>query len=551
MLFLIVGAAFASADGTVVANTKDWRAIYLTALYAQSIDAEFYFFNDLSDAQLKTKLISKSQPVLVFEQDTQPVMKNYDSFLDVNGFDTVRLESFSSIEDLQEKIIDLQNPSGLLVLDDQFGVDAIIGAPYAIKNNYSAVFMTPDFSLKKYSTYTLLFAGQLPIRKIDDYQGEKILGTIDKTSNSLFEKVLSQSNSEWGVITQMSQIDFDSFASKLPLFVYYSQNYHDFLVDAIKKNDITKFEVIGGDSSTLAKNLESESGKDLDFMLKYGQKITNDGPHEDTILQIDSLALPFPIEKLVVLNTTYYPALNILAVTFRNTGNVDLNVFSSGSFLNQAISDEYIHQVQKNSQKTIPFTLEDSSDTSAAAKLQLAISYGLSSPLPNSIHSENNSDYLVQPVVNHYSNRPSIQLKDNFLDTKTGDLTITYHNDFSKDLVAYTEFIGPDGKTVTSKESIIPAGKTGSNTVNLAYISNEDLVDKVFQIYTYYGEKDTLLHSSYSLQIKTTSFCSIVSWPCLIIILVLVFFTILLYIFMPRKRRTIKKSSLNKKSKKV
>ena len=84
-LFLIffssVSAVAAEQKTFTVINTKDWQSLYLSTIYSGFMGTELLFFNNLADSQIKTNMMTKGDNILILESRTNPVIKNYESFL--------------------------------------------------------------------------------------------------------------------------------------------------------------------------------------------------------------------------------------------------------------------------------------------------------------------------------------------------------------------------------------------------------------------------------------------------------------------------------------
>ncbi len=553
MAFIFIGVMFSqsvSAQTTVVANTDEWESVYLLSIYAHSIDAGFVFFKDPSDAQLKTKLIPSSSKIITFESGDNAILKSYCTYLEASGFDNVETIAFNSFKDLQKILLQKEKPTKLLIFNTDYAVEPLLFTPYILRSLKTSEPTTPYFytdkeDLKKLSKkYELHFVGRIPVREIPNSQFDsksffhKLIGMPDKTSPRIIDFVLDYYKRNnllngWAELIQPAEVDFDSFNSLNPFLVYYGKNYDGYLLDAINGNGLTKLEVIGGDLANEAKRLESKSGKDLKLMVKYGRRITNYAPYENKILSINSVSFPYPLESMIVENVTYYNNKRILAITFKNTGNTDLILFSTASFGKEAIADEDNHVVLAGTEKTIPFNLVDDPENN---NLFLLSSYAFTKPLVNKIvGGVGKTDYQINVTQIKQTNSPKIIVLDAQLDKSNGDVFVRVKNDEDEDLFAFVEIHLSDGTVYTSKKSKITSKTTTPLTVSFPYIENEDLLGKTVTVKTYFGVEDTIHERTDSLRIINKTYFRATYWFYLILVAILVFLTILFFIFMRRK----------------
>jgi hypothetical protein len=236
---------------------------------------------------------------------------------------------------------------------------------------------------------------------------------------------------------------------------------------------------------------------------------------------------------MIVENVTYYNNKRILAITFKNTGNTDLILFSTASFGKEAIADEDNHVVLAGTEKTIPFNLVDDPENN---NLFLLSSYAFTKPLVNKIvGGVGKTDYQINVTQIKQTNSPKIIVLDAQLDKSNGDVFVRVKNDEDEDLFAFVEIHLSDGTVYTSKKSKITSKTTTPLTVSFPYIENEDLLGKTVTVKTYFGVEDTIHERTDSLRIINKTYFRATYWFYLILVAILVFLTILFFIFMRRK----------------
>ena len=130
LTLLISSGVFATA---VFSNTHVWQDKYLASVYAGHENATIHTFQNLADAQLKIKTISKNEQIIILESNVKPVVKNFESVLTINGYTDVEVVSYDSYIVLQEILFDRvaakKGATSVAVLDPKFGVESIVIAP--------------------------------------------------------------------------------------------------------------------------------------------------------------------------------------------------------------------------------------------------------------------------------------------------------------------------------------------------------------------------------------------------------------------------------------
>ncbi len=504
---LLAGALAAESKSFTVVNSKDWHDLYLGTIYASATNSEFVFFTNLADTQLKTKMMAPTDKITVFESKNNPVVKNYPSLLKVNAYKNVDTTFYDSFYDLQKIFVNnlRKHIKGFFVFDASFGMNPVAAAPYLVKNSYFPLFLDEQsFSfvqstIKGKNTY---IAGHIPVRQLEHLQGTIFSGFSYETLDQVTKLVINDfPNASWGVLIKIDIVDLAAIKQKLPVFVFYGDAYLDTLADLLKQTNITDFEVIGGPTADVARALEIRSQRNLNFMLKYGRRVTNYPGFTQNVLELDSAPFPYPIESLIITNAIYYPNMGVLAITFDNKGNVPLLQFSNLEFAGSALSDTATHFILQGEQKTIPFQVLPSTATN---DLTVTTRYGESIPLQFEIGSKEDSLFYQKNVtlINNYQDDAVIQYVSSVFDTTKGQLELTYKNPTSKPIHIYAELFIDDAQVLSSPVIAIPAGQKDVVIIKTPFIPDADLLKKSVQITTYYGHKDTLLSQTNTIVIK-------------------------------------------------
>lgn len=529
----------------IVANTADWQSMYLTSMYASFTNASFVYLKNLGDAEIKTKLMSTNDTVFVFESKDTPIVKNYQSYLSINGFNSVGEYLFYDAYDLQEYLYDQLNPKQVFIFGNDFGMEPIAAAPYLLKNNYFPMFYSKestDFFYRISRRKPITVIGRVPIRSIDKLKPKYITGQPQKTTSEVTSLVTSNIKSDWGVITRIDSIDYDSIRANVPVFVFYSQTYTSQLADLISKSGIKNFEVIGGNTADLAKELESQVGKKLNLMLKFGRKITNYEGLKNTVLNIDSVPLPFPYEDVSLDAINYYPELGKFTLTLSNKGNIGVYSFSNIEYGGVVVSDAKRHFIPPGTTKTIPYDLLT---TKTDGNATLTVRFGYAIPLQNTLKGDAGIPILQKKVnISTHTEAPKIEFSKASFNQKTGHLSIGYKVLSKKPVKAQAEML-VNGDVYSSKQVNLLPGRSSALSIDFPYVPNKDLVNKYFNVTIFYGESDLLFNTTQKVFIEEHSSNVVL----VVAILILIIAAIILLLLMKRKRRNYssKKGTLKTK----
>jgi hypothetical protein len=541
LLAVLVQPVFAQ-DSFTVANSKDWHSIYLANTYSALTGSELLFFTSLRDSQIKTQMMAKDDQILILESRGNPVVKNYESFLKVDGYKNYQTMYFDDYSDLQSTLFQTVDTKGIFILEPEFGMVAVAASPYIIKKQYMPFFInqenieTAELLSKGEKT---VIAGRIPLRFLDNIDGKELLGYPDESTYKVSELTYKElDDKKWGIITKIDEIDLSTLKQNLPIFVFFGDNYLDTTVDLVKKSGITKYEVIGGAMADVAQTIESQSGKNLDLMLRYGRTITNYPGMEGRILDIDSVYFDYPIPGLEIKDVVYYPNIEKLAITFENMGNIDVMFFSNVEFMDSATSDPEMHHIGVGQEKTIPFDFSGPYNDENN-QVSITTSYGFSIPLSSRIEQERGIPvYRTDAVKSEHYEAPTIDFLGADYDFKQDVLKMDFKNTNQEEISLFSEFVLDTDRVVSSKIAVLGPGETGSTIIRTPYTKTSQLSNKAFNITTYYGVEDTLNLRIDEVQIeeyKEVSIYMILVYVILALLLVLVLF--LLFSKKKKKRK--------------
>ncbi|MFH1211690.1 MAG: hypothetical protein V1659_02055 [Candidatus Woesearchaeota archaeon] len=506
LILIGVSASASIKQNTVVVNSKEWRNVFLATIYAGLNDADIVYFSNLKEANLKSQAIPKSNQITVFEPEQDAVVKNFGSYLKVNGFSDYDVVSFTDYNDLQEKLWEDGGYKGFVLLDPAFGIEAIAVSPLLIEKRYPPLFATEQNigSIKDLiENKDVIAVGHFPARvlsNIPDIAPNPLFADFpDQNVDNITLFFVKNYPKDWTVVIRGDRVLPEVLMQANPIFVYYGDIGQ--LAQTVKRTNATYFEAISGDLANLLSELETKVGKDLKFIMRYGRTVTNVEGMQGKILDLDTVYFDFPYTKIELVKAVYYPKHNVTAITFESKGNMNTLIFSNMEILGLPLSDSNMHSAPSQSAITIPYVSEvlpDQNNLSVVVTTQ----YDYRLPLRNTIKSESGNSFVRLPVVrNELFDDSAIVLKDYLFNNARGQIVLSIQNPTSHKVNVYAEFIFDDENIISSQVTELKAKSTQDVVIDTPYLLWSDIKGKSFTLNIYYGAEDTILQYTESIEI--------------------------------------------------
>lgn len=460
---------------TVMGNSKDWQDLYLAAMYAHLNDYEFSFIESLGDAEIQTQLLDKTEPLIIIESESRPVIKNYESFLSVGGYESVTVITAPDYTELQAELF--TDAEQYVALDPRFGMEAVAAAPLILHRSWAPLFLNAESKerVQQLLSADSLIVGHYPYRVVDGVPGERLDAYPTENALTLALRAQKETDATWGMIGRADEFEPGALGSGLPVFIFAEEI--EPVADAVRESGIQRFEVIGADLADVAKSIEAQSGRDLHLLLKYGQTVTNLPGLEGRILSLRQVPTPYPAPGLAVEEAVYYPSLNTLAVTFTNPATLETKFFSNLELGDLVFSDEHIHTIGPGDDVVIPYTV---AAEEVPERLTLTTRFGLERPLERVLRGAD-AAVLRVPVTTGSAETTTMELGAVTYDGEAGELLIALRGNGLVDaelLVSEDEVLsGPSAKIRGS----------GTLTIPTPYLAPEALVGETHQLKLYYG----------------------------------------------------------------
>jgi len=551
-IFLI---SIAHAESTVIVNSDNWHDRYLGAVYAGKLGYDMVALNSLADAEIKTSSVKDDENVVIFDSRTSPVVKQYESYLTVNGVTGAKIFPYNSYADLQEQIWSDVDYEGYIVLDSQFGVEAVAAAPYALSANYATLFLdadTKDFVQKQINAIgsnNVILAGNFPVRMLEGIEADtQFLSSSHEKNAHEFSRLVYESvdSNGWGVLTSIDSIDLQTLYQDRPIFVYAGD--FDALLTAVSDSGLVNFEVIGGEMAERARNVRiGVTDRKVNLMLKYGQTVTNYPGLAGKIFDLDTTFFDFPFATLEVASSEYFPRLETLAITFFNNGNIPVNFFSTIEFAGGTLSDKHLHNILPGERVTIPYAVSaNGEDTSVAV---LTTQYGVETPLDKNILSDEGSPIVrIDTKQNDGSDRSAVELLSARYNDRLGELVVTINNPEGHELNAHAELVLNGTTVIASPVTEITEASKEIIRIQTPYLLAEDVVGVNKTIVLYYGKQATVLELTEDTEISKESSFSMNTVIVVVVIIIAILLVLRVLLGKKGKKHKKHKQATHKKS---
>ncbi|MEM5868929.1 MAG: hypothetical protein QXL09_03190 [Candidatus Aenigmatarchaeota archaeon] len=543
---------------TIVANSNDWRDVYILMIYSYYNGEKFNFINSLGEAEILAKTLRKNESISVFESRQNSIVKGYANFLRLKGFQSVSEDIFINYESLQFDLYQLikKNISGFIIVKDDFGYDAISVAPYAINKNYWVFLYNPDTKrrileiLKINSDKEVIFYGEFldrPWKKITN--PTYIIDEKNSMKNNIkildiFSQLLT--NNSWLILVGGDYLDEIFILQKMPI-TFTSQNLED-IINWCLKNNVKLIEVIGPENVDFGQRIREQSNRTIGVVVKTGRTFTGDPELRGKQFVLRVMGVDIPLEILKIEEVYFLPNMKEIVLIISNEGNVDLYYYISGIgafYGEQEIFPQFspeLHFIPKGKRLSIPIPIDLNKTPD---KIELLLTYGYQYPFEK-VLDKKIYDVEASDIYDEFN----ITLLEAFYDIFNEKLGITLINNEDKEVFTSLEIF--DFEILGLNRSLlIPPTKLQSREKKTLffdiYLDEEDLEkNKEIKIRLYSGRKEDFMVTSskkvLELQPKksvvTSLITMLISSPSfLVIILIIIVIFILIFLLKRRKKK--------------
>jgi hypothetical protein len=146
LLLLILNTGYANAEqaGHVVINSADWGDVYSAVMYSNFNNIPYYFAISEPHARVIPQYLDRNLDVRLFESENVPYLVNYKNILEQGGLTVVDETKSTNGRELNLKLASELDINSFIIVDDQYGYNAISAAPYAAKSGSWVLFANGD-----------------------------------------------------------------------------------------------------------------------------------------------------------------------------------------------------------------------------------------------------------------------------------------------------------------------------------------------------------------------------------------------------------------------
>ncbi|HDI02875.1 MAG TPA: hypothetical protein ENF95_01935, partial [Candidatus Aenigmarchaeota archaeon] len=484
----------------VIANSYDWRDVYTVAIYSHYRGEDFHFVNSLGEAKILSMTLNKSKGHVIFESSSNSVVKNLQNFLNLRGFEKISSENFGDYKDLQFTLFGkLNNLKGFVVINDEFGYDAISVAPYALTHDYWVLFYNPDTKkrvidlLNSHPDLPVIFYGEFldrPWKKVKNTYNiidEKNFFKNNMAILSLYVKESSVSN-PWLIVTSGTYLDEGYILEKMPI-AFTKENVEE-LINFLKASGINTVEIIGPESVNYGQLIREKSNRTIGVVARIGRTFTGASELRGKSFVLRTIPVDVPELNLKVENV-YFDTINkILILNITNKGNIDTYYYLNGMGLfygRREIFPEFntsMHVLPKHYSFSLPIKLNVSQPPE---RIELLGLYGYEFPLENYFDSK---PYNVTPI--ELRDNSDLKIVSVWYDATSEKFKISLKNLGSAPVWAYGEitnfYLMGLNRTFFFKGIEIKPQETKELSLDV-HLEEEDLkANKDLKVTIYYGK---------------------------------------------------------------
>ncbi|MGC8899740.1 MAG: hypothetical protein ACP5KP_04480 [Candidatus Micrarchaeia archaeon] len=548
-----------------ITNSKEWRDVYLTLHYADLAgESSFFIRNEEHGTKVLPYFVSKSEPVVIVESETNAFIPNYETYLKTLGFTNVSTLKTQHPYLLQEQFLEmLKNNSvpltGFVLVDDAYGYDAVSVAQYAFKYKKWVLFTTKENRnrisslLEANPGYPILFYGHMR-REIADAISKFNIEKIDNQSRfrnnmELAEMMIKNINSRQILLTSGEYIEHEIMSggdgNEVILFVS-ADKYPEDIINFIRKHNIKYVTVVGNELINTAREVKEAMGGEITVIAKYGVGYVGVAELQGQIYALDLFYLPKYQFNLTPVSAVYNPSTKELYIRFKNNGNVGNYFYTSAPIVVDensvtTVIDKENQFLEPGDEKVIVYNVDLTGYIDKKMYAHLYTKYG-ESPYdmmyyilePGAVRPP----YKMPILVQEYEDNSQLEIVDGWYDDISKEYIIQVSNVGPVDAYAKGELkdIVVDGipRTITQNGTVfIRRGETASLPIHLELLDEDKKVNPTIHAIVYYGQSQDILIKKAEKDIELKSQLCLL--PILLIVALLIAMIIGYYIWKKRK----------------
>lgn len=389
LLLLILNTGYANAQqaGQVVINSADWGDVYSAVMYSNFNNIPYYFAISEPHARVIPQYLDRNLDVRLFESESVPYLVNYKNILEQDGLTVVDETKSTNGRELNLKLASELDINSFIIVDDQYGYNAISAAPYAAKSGSWVLFANRDNIdevndfLNGRNVEKILIYGHVD-RAVKDALNVFDPELIDEGNRfddnlAIVSKFMELSPTDSIILSNGEFIEGAIMSGDSPVIFIGANTVPAQVIEFVKSNEIKGSTLIGNELVGSGQVLKDATG--ISVIVKFGQgrQVTGE---MSLIEDLDKFYLPRYELSLDAVIAQYNEATKQFEIIYRN--DADIREFFKSSVGIMA-GDERVGTVGDDTARYI----EPNSDSGRAYDIDLT-AYVRSSDLSAVVTSE-------------------------------------------------------------------------------------------------------------------------------------------------------------------
>lgn len=331
LLLLILNTGYANAQqaGQVVINSADWGDVYSAVMYANFNNMPYYFTISEPHARVIPQYLNKNLDVRLFESKSVPYLVNYKNILEQGGLTVVDETRSTDGRDLNLKLASEMDINSFIIVDDQYGYNAISAAPYAAKSGSWVLFANRnnidevnDF-LNSRNVENILIYGHVDRAVKDELNGfnPEIIDEGNRFDDNLaiVSKFIKLSPTDSVILSNGEFIEGAIMSGDSPVIFIGANTVPAQVIEFVKSNDIKGSTLIGNELVGSGQVLKDATGISVIVKFGLGRQVTGE---MSLIEDLDKFYLPRYELSLDAVSAQYNEATKQLEIIYRNDANM-------------------------------------------------------------------------------------------------------------------------------------------------------------------------------------------------------------------------------------
>lgn len=390
IIFLLVVSNIVSAaieQDNVIINSKEWKDVYSSMVYANLNGKKASFILSPSYATIILNYVPKGSSVLAISSKNNAYIKGFKTIMNSNGYEGTELILDNANLELANRLD--SSITKFIVIDDKYGYNAISVASYAAVSK-SYVLFANSINIDNIVTYlnsrkvdNLIIFGQVD-RAVKDSLAPfnpEIINNGDRFDNNLAitDKYLVYKDSKQAIMTNGEFIEESIMNGDNPVIFIGKNNVPDSVRSYISKSNFQVAVLIGNELVGSATFIKRQLG--ISVFVKFAQGARNPAGSIATVEDLDKFPMPNYKVVISVPEIRYNTATKQIEVTYQNDEN--LAAYLLPTLTVKVGNDEYLVNTSEETffldgkeVKTIGYNFEFPNGIPEKANVSLYVLFG-------------------------------------------------------------------------------------------------------------------------------------------------------------------------------